>query len=167
MSDPARSKRHLRVMNDAARYRDRMRSGATETSATGLECGLGHAWNDSLDAAQNVRCMNCAAHRRALERRRLHEIAEVRGSVLLSSGYMNVSTRLSWQCAYGHVWEAQPVTGARSASGRCSPASANLPDYAPTDMRVYATPRRNRDRGRPHGPPPSTPRCVRVRTRRL
>lgn len=72
MSDPTRSARHLRVMNDAACYRARMRSGATETPATGWECGLGHAWNDSLDAAQNVRCMNCAAQRRALERRRLH-----------------------------------------------------------------------------------------------
>ena len=120
MSDPARSRTHLRLMIDAARYRDRLRSGEADAAATGWECDGGHAWNDSLDAAQNVRCMNCAAQRRALELRRLHEIAEVRGGALLSSGCVNVSAPLNWQCAYGHVWEAPPHAAMRYWCSECA-----------------------------------------------
>lgn len=92
------------LMEQAARYR----AARAEKPDAQWNCSRGHAWDDALSAAQNVRCMNCAAQRREMHLRRLREIAEVRGGALLSSTYVDAATPLCWQCASRHVWKARP-----------------------------------------------------------
>jgi hypothetical protein len=38
----------------------------------------------------------------------MHSIAASRGGKCLSKSYINARTRLFWECALGHVWEAKP-----------------------------------------------------------
>jgi hypothetical protein len=38
----------------------------------------------------------------------MHEIAEERGGKCLSDSYVNALTKLTWECAKGHQWEAKP-----------------------------------------------------------
>jgi hypothetical protein len=38
----------------------------------------------------------------------MQEIAAERGGRCLSTEYVNSSTKLKWECALGHVWEATP-----------------------------------------------------------
>ncbi|WP_244197777.1 hypothetical protein [Caballeronia ptereochthonis] len=107
-------------MAEAASFRDRARAGTNQATLSRWECGRGHSWDESLDPARNVRCMSCAAQRRELETRRLREAAEARGGVLLSPGYVDASTPLSWQCAYGHVWDARPDAISRHWCAECA-----------------------------------------------
>ncbi len=68
----------------------------------------GHAWDDGVSAAQNVRCTNCASQRREQHTERLKALAEERGGRLLSASYVDAATALQWECAFGHSWDAQP-----------------------------------------------------------
>jgi hypothetical protein len=94
-----------RLMEEAARFRERAAQGESY-GIVRWQCSGGHEWSDALDAAQNIRCMNCASQRRELETRRLRELAEVRGGALTSAGYVDAATPLSWECAHGHRWDA-------------------------------------------------------------
>ena len=38
----------------------------------------------------------------------MHDLAKKRGGKCLSSQYINSSTKLTWQCAKGHIWDAKP-----------------------------------------------------------
>ena len=38
----------------------------------------------------------------------MQAIARQRGGLCLSNTYLNSKTKLKWQCAYGHIWEATP-----------------------------------------------------------
>lgn len=96
----------------AARHRaDRALS--VETAGSGWQCGRGHAWDDGLSAAQNVRCMNCASQRREQHTERLKALAEERGGRMLSASYVDATTPLRWECAFGHGWEAQADVATR------------------------------------------------------
>ncbi|WP_321798444.1 hypothetical protein [Caballeronia sp. J97] len=110
MSDPSICNTRLRLMDEASRYRDQALHHPDENTTARWECGRGHRWDKTLDIAQNVCCMNCASERRELETKRLREVASVRGGMLLSRSYVDAATPLSWQCAYGHVWDARPDT---------------------------------------------------------
>jgi hypothetical protein len=103
-------KERLAVMDRAARFRDAAAHGADSDSAPMWQCGRGHQWDDALDSAQNIRCMNCASQRRDNATRRLREIAEARGGALASSDgsdYADHTAPLTWQCAHGHEWRAR------------------------------------------------------------
>ncbi|BAN22212.1 hypothetical protein [Caballeronia insecticola] len=122
MSIPASVCERLRLTEEAAHFRDR-HNGARDANAVMLsrwDCGRGHAWDASLDAAQNVRCLNCAGQRRELETRRLRDLAEARGGALLSPGYVDVATPLEWRCAYGHVWQARADAAPRHWCAECA-----------------------------------------------
>ena len=105
----------------AARYRaDRALAFETlETADAGWQCGRGHAWDDAVSAAQNVRCMNCAAQRREQHTERLKALAEERGGRLLSASYVDAATPLRWECAFGHGWDAQADVATRSWCLEC------------------------------------------------
>jgi hypothetical protein len=121
MSDPAISDEvHLRLIEEAARYRDRAHCGTSVPAASHWKCDRGHSWDAPQDAARNVRCMNCAARRRELETKRLRELADVRGGALLSPGYVDAATPLTWMCAYGHVWDARPDAASRRWCAACA-----------------------------------------------
>ncbi|WP_053567484.1 hypothetical protein [Caballeronia cordobensis] len=120
MSEFPLSETRLRLMDEAATYRDQMLQSAGATVIPVWECGRGHHWDTALDIAQNVRCMNCASERMTLETKRLREVARVRGGMLLSSSYVDAATPLRWQCAYGHVWEARSDAASRRWCAECA-----------------------------------------------
>ncbi|KXU94636.1 hypothetical protein CR51_26690 [Caballeronia megalochromosomata] len=120
MSDSISCKAHLRLMDEASRYRDETLRDADEKVMSRWECGRGHRWDDTLDAAQNVRCMNCAAERLELETKRLRDVARVRGGALLSQRYVDAATPLRWQCAYGHMWDARADAVSRHWCAECA-----------------------------------------------
>ena len=120
MSDFSFSDTRLRLMDEAASYREQMLKNAGQKPVPIWECGRGHRWDKTLDIAQNVRCMNCASERRDLETRRLRELADVRGGMLLSHGYVDAATPLNWKCAYGHVWDAHPDAASRHWCAQCA-----------------------------------------------
>jgi len=50
----------------------------------------------------------------------MRKIAESRGGKCLSEHYVNVDTRLRWQCKKGHIWEAVPSSIKRGSwCARC------------------------------------------------
>jgi hypothetical protein len=106
------------LMALAARHRDD-RALTFETADAGWQCGRGHAWDDSLSAAQNVRCMNCATQRREQHTERLKALAEERGGRLLSASYVDATTPLRWECSFGHSWEAQAEVATRCWCAEC------------------------------------------------
>ena len=120
MSDSAIYDTRLRLMDEASRYREQASKASGEAVIARWECDRGHRWDKALDVAQNVRCMNCASERRNLETQRLCELAEARGGALLSHRYLDAATPLSWQCAYGHVWDARPDTASRYWCVQCA-----------------------------------------------
>ncbi len=48
----------------------------------------------------------------------MHAMAQARGGQCLSTEYRNTATKLRWQCAEGHVWEAAPA-GLRTSGPWC------------------------------------------------
>jgi hypothetical protein len=103
------------LMALAARHRaDRALTFETlETADAGWQCGRGHAWDDGVSAAQNVRCMNCATQRREQHTDRLKALAAERGGRLISASYVDATTLLRWECAFGHGWDAQADVATR------------------------------------------------------
>ena len=88
------------------------------------ECSKKHVWfanPNMVKGAKNTKgtwCPECAG-RRKLSIDEMHRIAEERGGKCLSSEYRNGRTKLKWECAKGHVWEAAPadVKGNKNKKG--------------------------------------------------
>ncbi|SAK51125.1 hypothetical protein AWB81_00924 [Caballeronia arationis] len=106
-SETVRERRAL--MEQAGQYREARAERHAAQAGKAWDCTRGHAWDDTLSATQNVRCMNCASQRRETQTQRLQEFAALRGGALLSESYVDAATPLRWQCAFGHVWEARPA----------------------------------------------------------
>jgi hypothetical protein len=107
------------LMELAARHRAE-RAMALVGVHDGWECERGHAWDDGISAAQNVRCMNCASQRREQRTARLRAIAEERGGRLVSAEYVDAVTPLEWECAFGHSWDALPDAVTRRWCVECA-----------------------------------------------
>ena len=73
------------------------------------ECAKGHKWwampNNII--SNNTWCPICAGNVR-LTIEEMQDIAESRGGRCLSKKYINVQTKLKWQCSKGHRWQATP-----------------------------------------------------------
>jgi hypothetical protein len=95
------------LMVEAARFRERAAQNEAQERTAQWTCWRGHDWDESLDHAQNVRCMNCASQRRENEAKRLHEIARARGGLLTTTARLDAATPLGWECAHGHRWDAR------------------------------------------------------------
>ena len=108
----------MALMALAARHRAE-RARALEAEGALWQCGRGHAWDDGVSAAQNVRCMNCAAQRREQHTERLKALARERGGRLISPSYGDAATALQWECAFGHAWTAPPDTVMRRWCAEC------------------------------------------------
>jgi len=89
------------------------------------QCEKSHEWKAS---AYNIKmgkwCPKCSYDYRASLRRgnieEMKKIAEKRGGKCLSEKYINVDTKLKWQCRKGHVWEAVPSSIKRGSwCARC------------------------------------------------
>jgi hypothetical protein len=95
------------LMDEASRFRERAAQHSEQESIARWDCGRGHRWDESLDHAQNVRCISCASQRREIEAKRLHDIARVRGGVFQPQAFVDAGAPLSWECAHGHRWNAR------------------------------------------------------------
>ncbi|MDR5812467.1 hypothetical protein QCE62_02535 [Caballeronia sp. LZ033] len=120
MARPDKRNAYRQPMAAAARYRERAASGANPDASVLWTCTCGHAWDASPESAQNVRCMNCALQRRDAATRRLRDMAQARGGVLLSPCYVDDATPLQWQCAFGHVWSARAELAPRVWCTECA-----------------------------------------------
>ena len=70
------------------------------------QCSKGHKWEAKPGNVKNGSwCPHCLGQAR-LTIEEMREIAESRGGRCLSSMYKNVYTKLMWECAAGHRWEA-------------------------------------------------------------
>ncbi len=78
------------------------------------ECAEGHTWLATSNAVKNQGswCPKCSAKRCGKARRlgieKMQQIAAERGGKCLSEIYVNSTTKLWWECAEGHTWEAIP-----------------------------------------------------------
>ena len=70
------------------------------------ECAKGHQWKTS---PTNIRggpwCPECGGNKK-LTIEEMHKIAKSRGGKCLSKKYVNLKTKLRWECAEGHRWKA-------------------------------------------------------------
>jgi hypothetical protein len=108
------------LMEEASRFRERAARRTGQQYFARWDCGRGHAWDDAIDHAQNVRCLSCASQRREIETRRLRDLARMRGGALVSTGYVDAATPLRWECAHGHRWDARADDAERRWCAECA-----------------------------------------------
>lgn len=53
-------------------------------------------------------CSSCVKNNQKLTIKEMHDIAISRGGKCLSDKYINLNTKLLWQCKCGHIWSAMP-----------------------------------------------------------
>ena len=73
------------------------------------ECNKGHRWQASPFSVKQRKswCPICAGNIQ-LGMDEMHRLAKVNKGRCLSSKYVNVKTKLSWECNQGHRFEATP-----------------------------------------------------------
>ena len=99
------------------------------------QCAEGHVWKSRpYSVKQGYWCIICA-EKMKLTIEEMQEIAESRGGLCLSKKYVNNSTKLKWQCAEGHVWEAAP---GNVKQGSWCPFCAGLAKLTIEEMRQLA-----------------------------
>ena len=77
------------------------------------QCKEGHIWESTPDSIrQGHWCPKCGIKKNAVRRRldieEMQQLALERGGKCLSDKYVNVDTKLKWQCKEGHIWDAIP-----------------------------------------------------------
>ena len=102
----------LEEMNEIAASRGgKCLSKKIVNSKTKLEwqCSKGHVWESTPFSIKNMKswCPDCSGHRK-LTIDQMQKIAAKRNGRCLSKKYDNGSTKLKWECAEGHIWEATP-----------------------------------------------------------
>jgi hypothetical protein len=82
---------------------------AHSSSKLTWQCAKGHQWMTTPGhIRQGHWCPVCAGNARSTIRQ-MQALAESRGGKSLSGVYVNTHTKLLWQCARGHEWEAIPA----------------------------------------------------------
>ena len=72
------------------------------------ECVEGHTWEATRDSVKKGKwCLICSG-KAPLTLEQMHKIAAERNGKCLSTEYINIKTKLKWECAEGHTWEATP-----------------------------------------------------------
>ena len=72
------------------------------------ECAEGHTWEVTPDSVKRgIWCRICSGLA-PLTIEEMHKIAAGRGGKCLSTKYVNAHTKIKWECAEGHTWEATP-----------------------------------------------------------
>lgn len=73
-------------------------------------CGKGHVWEATSTMIRSGQwCIECKKEKKRSQKLiDLKEVASRRGGSCLSKKYVNSDTKILWQCAKGHVWEARP-----------------------------------------------------------
>jgi len=109
------------------------------------ECGQGHRWKARPARVKNGArakgswCLQCYNLRRVfreeLNIQVMRKLGLSRGGICLSTEYAGSKTKLTWQCALKHRWEARPVS---IVHGTWCPQCARNQRLALTDMREIA-----------------------------
>ncbi|EDU57855.1 hypothetical protein [Providencia stuartii] len=74
------------------------------------QCEQGHVWEAEPSRIKSGSwCKSCAHASLRLTIEEMQQLAISRGGKCLSTEYLNSRTKLRWQCALGHVWEATPA----------------------------------------------------------
>ncbi|MCL2020750.1 MAG: hypothetical protein FWG81_01240 [Betaproteobacteria bacterium] len=90
------------------------------------QCAQGHIWEATGNRIQVGHwCLACAHDGMRLNIELMREIAQSRGGFCLSEKYVDSGTKLTWQCRYGHVWEAAP--GSIRAGSWCPVCARRAP----------------------------------------
>ena len=103
------------------------------------ECGEGHRWEARPGDIKNAGswCPECSGKKKGtLEHMR--SIAKKHGGKCLSKRYVNRNTKLEWECAEGHKWEARP---AGIVNGQWCAACAGVKRLTIQEMRRAANER--------------------------
>lgn len=79
------------------------------------ECKKGHRWKAiPHNVIRKSWCPKCSAKKRTAKRKlsidEFHQIAISRGGKLMSRKYINIDTKLEWECDKGHKWWATPYS---------------------------------------------------------
>lgn len=77
------------------------------------ECEVGHKWEATPGNIKSGKwCRKCGHAKSSIDRSlgidAMHKLASSNGGKCLSEVYVNSHTKLKWECANGHVWEAVP-----------------------------------------------------------
>ncbi len=71
------------------------------------QCANGHRWFAApKDVKKGTWCFYCSSTKLTIEE--MQEIAKSRGGKCLSRDYLGIFTKLEWECAKKHRWQAQP-----------------------------------------------------------
>ena len=74
------------------------------------ECAHGHHWSAKPTHIKDGHwCPECEGNKR-LTIEIMHTLAKKFGGKCLSKSYVNAFTKLTWECANGHQWEAVPLS---------------------------------------------------------
>ncbi|WP_425953204.1 hypothetical protein [Ralstonia pseudosolanacearum] len=74
-----------------------------------FRCAQGHEWaTQGWSVFRGAWCLKCANSRNKLGIETMREMAAERGGRCLSDTYVNVVTKLEWECARGHRWHSTP-----------------------------------------------------------
>jgi len=85
------------------------------------ECSKGHRWFASPNNVKNNNtwCDGCGGNKK-LTIEEMQAIAESRGGKCHSKNYIDANTKLRWECAEGHRWNAIPNSVKRGTwCGKC------------------------------------------------
>ncbi len=72
------------------------------------QCERGHEWFATPGAIQQGHwCLKCSGkEKKSIQE--MKDLAKSRGGDCLSEVYVNMNTKLLWECAEGHRWHAKP-----------------------------------------------------------
>lgn len=75
-----------------------------------FKCKNGHVWESRFDSIRQGKwCPRCSKRYKYYCIDDMAEVAIRRGGRCLSDKYSDCKTKLKWECANGHIWEASPV----------------------------------------------------------
>jgi len=87
-------------------------------------CWCGHEWDAIAESVcQGAWCQACARRKKRLSIEDARKAAHARGGQCLSTAYVNNSTKMSWLCDRGHVWQ---TAFAVVRTGKWCPTCANM-----------------------------------------
>ena len=95
------------------------------------QCAEGHIWRATATNVKNKNrwCPKCAKNT-PLTIDDMRMIAKERGGQCLSGEYVNSQTKLKWQCANGHEWEAIPSSIKKGSwCGECIGKNPRIEDF--------------------------------------
>jgi len=99
------------------------------------ECGKGHQWEASpTNVKHGTWCPVCGGTKK-LTLQDMQMLASEHGGKCLSQEYVNISTKLLWECKKGHQWKAQPHN---IKHGRWCPECAGIRKLTIKEMQMFA-----------------------------